>query len=221
MGKYLFQRFLILTFILSTTIGVTGLWIPGFYTTHYDNVRVIKNTECRHYQADNSTSDKSLGRYVKFEYLDRDGIKRTDDDFWAYNNDLDHSCSKSYYNLIKNHQYEDPKGWLIAIMIILSLLSGFLIMPVCIEEMDVRHDYDTDDEKDIGFFRLNVFYYWKIFLGYPAQEVKEYCENLANDIDNTSKYNYHIKYYWQMNDELNQYIKGKKQQSEINVVENK
>lgn len=217
MIKYIFQRFLIFTFVCSLVIGIIGCWIPEFYTTHYDNVKVIKNTECLHYQANSGTSDKSLGRYVKFEYKDKDGIIRTNDDFWAYNNDLDHSCSKSYYNLINKHEYDDPNAWTIAIIIILFILSGFLMIPVCVGEMDVHCDYD--DEKDIGFLRLNIFYYWKIFIGYPAQEVKEYCENLANDINKASRYSYTIKYYWQMDNELKQYIKDKKQ-SELNIVEN-
>ena len=211
MWVYLTQRFIIFIFVCSLSIGISGLWIPGFYTVHYDNVKIIKNIECCHNQVHSGTTDKSLGRYVKFEYKDKNGIKRTDDEFWEYNNTIDHSCSKSYYTLINKHEYNGTKGWLIGLIVALAGISGILLIPACIGEMDVKTDYYGNEEKDIGFLRLNIFYYWKIFLGYPIVEVKEYCENLANEINNTSIYNYKIKYYSEMNNELNQYIKEKKQ----------
>ena len=177
MIKYIFQRVIISIFALSIIFGICGFFIDGFYSKKYDNVKIIKNIECRHYQVNNSTVCKDLGRFVKFSY-----VKDTDSHFFKYNNEVDKCItSKKYNQLVQEHIGYVTRAWLIGILIVIFIVSGVISILTCIDNMDVKYDY-CEDSRKIALFRVKVFCWWKKFTGHPADIVNEYCERKLNEI---------------------------------------
>ena len=218
MVKYIFQRLLILTFILSLGVGICGLFIPGFFATRYDNVKIIKNTECRHFEIVSGNNCRDLGRYVKFEYKKNNGVKDTDDCFFEYNNEVDkYVKSKNYYKLTNDHIAYVANGWIIAIVVILIVLSGILFFPCCLDEMDVHYDYD-EDEREIARFRLKVFCSWRKFIGYSSEKINAFYKDYLNKI-NSMRYfgRREIPYYSELEREYNNFINNISN-SKINVM---
>lgn len=205
MGKYIFQRVIIGFCILILVIGLSGIFIPGFYTTRYTDCHVQKNIEAIHNNVDNGTCNNK-GRYVRFTYVDRDGVKREKTDFWHYRNSLDKSCKKSYYNLVEHHEYNDVNGWTIGIICVLFLISLFIAGNVCIDEMDLERDYYISDKKDIAKLRLFIFYTWHLFLGYSDKYLDVLYDREMEHINDAGSYSFKILPYSKMSKLLQQII---------------
>ena len=197
MIKYIFQRVILTVFALSVIFGICGNFIDGFYSKKYDNVKIIKNIECRHYQFDKSTSCKDLGRLVKFIYVKDDGTKDTDYHFFTYNNEIDKCItSKKYNQLVKEHVGYVTRDWLIGILIGCLLVSGIISIPICMQQMDVKYDYWGRDPRDIALFRIKAFCWWKKFTGHPVEIVNEYRERELNEINCIRYFDRHSTPYY-------------------------
>lgn len=188
MTKYIYQRTVICICILSLFIIIGGFFIPGFYKTKYTNCKVIQNIQARHNSAEPNIACNDLGRYVKLSYTDNNGIRHEIINFWHYNNRIDKSCKKSYYDLIERHEYKKFNNLTIILFVIFGL-SLLLILFTCLDEMDVKYDYCNSDSKDITIFRIKVFCWWKKFTEHPAEIVNEYREKTLSEI-NGIKYKY-------------------------------
>lgn len=210
MAKYIFQRIVIFVWVVSCVVAISGIYIPNFYSRPCREVRIIENRETTRDQVVNyQTSDKSLGRYVKYSYLDENNIRQTEDDFWPYENTMGKTCRPSYYKLVRDKKYSETRGVVITIVLFFTILSTILLILACIGEMDSEHDY-RGDEKDIGFLRLNIFNFWNSFCGYPHDLLYLYCEQKAEEMNNCSSYKYKIPEYSEMKKELQEYIKQNK-----------
>lgn len=210
MAKYIYQRILIFVWVVSCSVAISGIFIPNFYDRPCQEVRIIENRETTRDQVVNyQTSDKSLGRYVKFSYLDENNIRQVEDDFWPYENTMGKTCSPSYYKLTRDKKYSETRGWVLGIVLFFSILSTILLPFSLIDEMDLEHDY-RGDEKDIGFLRLNIFNFWNSFCGYPHDLLYSYCEQKAEEMNNCSSYKYKIPEYGDMKKEFIEYIEKKK-----------
>lgn len=218
MVKYIYQRILIIIWIVSCIIAISGIFIPNFYNRPCQEVRIIENRETTHDQVVNyQTSDKSLGRYVKFSYLDENNIRQVEDDFWPYENTMGKTCSPSYYKLTRDKKYSETRGCVLGIILFFVILSTILIPFSLFDEMDLNRDY-RGDEKDIGFFRLNVFYIWNSFFGYPHDALYAYCSKKADEINNCPSYKYYIPPYKKLKAEFKEFIN--EQKSEVVASEN-
>ena len=196
MIKYIFQRIIIAIFALSVIFGICGFFIDGFYSKKYDNIKIIKNIECRHYQVNNSTACKDLGRFVKFSYVKDNGVKDTDSHFFKYNNEVDKNVkSKKYNQLVKEHIGYVNRDLIIALFIVLIFVSGMICLPLCIGDMDVKYDY-WEDSRKIALFRIKAFCWWKKFTGHPAEIVNEYCERTLNEINCIRYFDRHSTPYY-------------------------
>lgn len=207
MIKYIFQRVIITIFALSVIFGICGIFIEGIYSIRYDNVKIIKNIECRHYQFDKSTTCKDLGRLVKFIYVKDNGTKDTDYHFFIYNNEIDKCItSKNYNQLVKEHIGYVTRKWLIIILVTILLVSGIISIPTCMSQMDVKYDY-WGDSKDIALFRIKAFCWWKKFTGHPAEIVNEYREKELNEI-NCIRYfdRYSTPYYSEIRKDYKEFV---------------
>lgn len=206
MLKYIFQRVLIIIFISSLILSICGIWIDGFYTTRYEDVKIVKNIECYHKQYDNRTSCKDLGRYIKFIYVRNDGIKDSGSKFFHYKTNVDKKItSKKYNKLINEHIGYVVKPWVIGIMILIILLSGFLLLLICSDDMDVKYDYCNCDSRDIALFRIKVFCWFKKFIGYNNEMINNFYEEEISDKKFTSGYfsRMDIPYYNELQDSFN------------------
>lgn len=196
MIKYICQRVIIVILTLSVIFGICGFFIDGFYAKKYNNVKIVKNIECRHYQVNNSTSCKDLGRFVKFIYVKDDGTKDTDSQFFKYNNEVDKNVqSKKYNQLVKEHIGYVKRNWLIILLIGCFVISGIMCIPICAGQMDVKYDY-WGDSKDIALFRIKAFCWWQKFTGHPAEIVNEYRKKELNVIDCTRYFDRHSTPYY-------------------------
>lgn len=196
MIKYIFQRIIIAIFALSIIFGICGFFIDGIYSTRYDNVKIVKNIECRHYQVNNSTACKDLGRFVKFIYIKDDGTKDKDDKFFKYNNEVDKNVkSKKYNQLVKEHIGYVARSWLIGILVVIFIASGFISILTCIDQMDVKYDY-WEDSRKIALFRIKAFCWWKKFTGHPVEIVNEYCERTLNETNCIRYFDRHLTPYY-------------------------
>ena len=208
MAKYIYQRIVIYICILSLFIIISGFFIPGFYTTKYTDCKVIQNIETRHNSADPNRGCNDLGRYVKFSYTDNNGIRHEMVDFWHYNNRIDKSCGKSYYNLTKGHKYKKFNNLTIILFAIFGL-SVILYLCTCLYDMDLD-DYYGSDKIHIAFFRLDVFSYYCKFIGYPKDIVDLFYKELHNEMDKCPTYNLKIPKYKDMKKELIKLINNEK-----------
>jgi len=207
MIKYIFQRVIIAIFALSVIFGICGFFIDGFYAKKYDNVKIIKNIECRHYQISNSTSCKDLGKFVKFSYVKDNGVKDTDSHFFKYNNEVDKNVkSKRYNQLVHEHIGYVNRDLIIALFIALIFVSGFICLPLCIGNMDVKYDY-WEDAREIALFRIKAFCWWKKFTGHPAEIVNEYCKKELNVIDCIRYFDRHsTPYYSEIKNDYEKFV---------------
>ena len=200
MGRYIYQRVVTYICILSLFIIISGLFIPGFYTTKYTDCKVIQNIETRHHSAEPNIGCNDLGRYVKLSYTDNNGIRHETVDFWHYNNGIDKSCKKSYYDLTKRHEYKKFNK-LTIILFVISGLFVILCLSTCLWQMDLE-DYYGSDKKHIAFFRLAIFSYYCKFIGYPKDKVDLFYKELYNEMNNYPTYNFKIPKYNAMKKEL-------------------
>lgn len=197
MIKYICQRVIIVILALSVIFGIGGFFIDGFYSKKYDNVKIIKNVECRHYQVNNSSSCKDLGKFVKFSYVKDNGVKDTDSHFYKYNNEVDKNVkSKKYNQLVQEHIGYVTRDWLIGILIAISLGFGIISIPLCAGQMDVKYDYWGDNPRDIALFRIKAFCWWKKFTGHPAEIINEYCKRELNEINRIRYFDRHSTPYY-------------------------
>ena len=205
MLKYIYQRVLIVIFISSIILSICGIWIDGFYTTRYDDVKIVKNIECCHNQYDNNASCRDLGRCIKFIYVRNDGIKDSESKFFHYKTDVDKQItSKKYNQLINEHIGYVTKRWVIALIILIILLSGFLLLPACIDNMDVKYDYCDYDSRDIALFRIKVFCWWKKFIGYNNKMINDFYEEICNKKFTIRCFSSHdTPYYTELQDSFN------------------
>lgn len=94
------------------------VFIDNFYHKRYDNVKIIKNVECRHYQACNTTDCKDVGRFVKFSYVKNDGSKDVESIFFKYNNEVEKNVISNRYNkLVNEHIGYVNRNWLIILIV--------------------------------------------------------------------------------------------------------
>lgn len=207
MVKYIFQRVLILVFALSVIFGICGSFIDNFYYKRYDNVKIIKNIECRHYQACNTTDCKDVGRFVKFSYVKNDGSKDVESIFFKYNNEVEKNVISNRYNkLVNEHIGYVNRDWLIALLVLLAFGSGVACLPLCICNMNVKYDY-SDSVKEISLFRLKVFCCWKKFIGHPAELMNAFYMENINAINNIMYFGaFKIPYYSELQKEYNKFV---------------
>ena len=207
MIDYIYHRIVTCICFLSLFIIISGCFIPGFYKTKYTNCQVMQNIETRHYDANMNTGCNDLGRYVKLSYTDNNGIRHETVDFWHYNNNIDKSCSKSYYDLIKKHEYKQFNKLTLILFGIFGL-SLILFLFSCFCQMDLD-DYDQCDKKHIAFFRLSIFSYYCKFIGYPKDKVDLFYKYLCDEINCCPTYSFDIPKYKDMKKELLMFINNK------------
>ena len=147
MVKYIYQRVLIIVWSLTVVIAISGIFIPNFYKYPCKDIRIIQNIETTFDQTVNyQTGNKSLGRYVRFSYLDKNGIRQIEDEFWGYENTLAKSCSTSYYKLVKDKKYSLMRSWLLWLILSILILTSILLPVSVYDEMNLNRDYRGDEK---------------------------------------------------------------------------